>query len=109
MMATCTLGRLVVSRALPSFSVMEIMPVSAMAKFAPLMPMSARAVHLPQHLAGDHGQFLGVAGGRGAEFLLEERADFPARQVHRGEDTKWYGPPPANSTMYSPRSLSTTS
>ena len=34
-------GNAAVSRALPSFSVMEIIPVSAMAKFAPVMPTSA--------------------------------------------------------------------
>ena len=34
-------GSAAVSRAFPSFSVMETMPVSAMAKFAPVMPMSA--------------------------------------------------------------------
>ena len=35
------LGSAEVRRALPSFSVMETMPVSAMAKLAPVMPTSA--------------------------------------------------------------------
>ena len=35
------LGRAAVRRAFPSFSVIEIMPVSAIAKFAPVIPMSA--------------------------------------------------------------------
>ena len=34
-------GKAAVRRALPSFSVIETMPVSAMAKFAPVIPMSA--------------------------------------------------------------------
>ena len=34
-------GSVVLSRALPSFSVIEIWPVSATRKFAPVMPMSA--------------------------------------------------------------------
>ena len=34
-------GSAAVRRELPSFSVMEIIPVSAMAKFAPVMPTSA--------------------------------------------------------------------
>ena len=37
----CTLGSDVHSRALPSFSVIETMPVSATPKFAPLKPTSA--------------------------------------------------------------------
>ena len=56
-------GSAAVRRALPSFSVMEIMPVSAMAKFAPVKPMSAVNIFLPQHAARDHGQFLGTVRG----------------------------------------------
>ena len=39
--AMCTRGSAAVSRALPSFSVIEIWPVSATRKFAPVIPTSA--------------------------------------------------------------------
>ncbi|KAF5048416.1 hypothetical protein DSECCO2_450290 [anaerobic digester metagenome] len=40
-MATWTRGRVVVRRALPSLVMMPMLPVAAMAKLAPEMPMSA--------------------------------------------------------------------
>ena len=53
---TIVLGSAAVRRALPSFSVMEIMPVSAMAKFAPVKPMSAVRYFL-RSARRDHRQF----------------------------------------------------
>ena len=41
MMATCTLGRVVTRRALPSLVTVRMDPVSATAMLAPEMPMSA--------------------------------------------------------------------
>jgi hypothetical protein len=43
MIAMCVRGRLVVSRTLPSFSRIKIVPVSATPKLTPLMPTSAAA------------------------------------------------------------------
>ena len=39
--AICTFGKVVLSLALPSFSVMEILPVSAIKKLAPVIPADA--------------------------------------------------------------------
>ena len=60
------------SRALPSFSVMEIMPVSAMAKFAPVMPIVGGEIFFPEHAPGDHREFLRIVRRRVAEVALEQ-------------------------------------
>jgi len=66
-----TRGSAAVSRALPSFSVIEIWPVSATRKWVP---------------AGDHRQLLGAVGRWRPEVLAEEVADLVPADVHAGED-----------------------
>ena len=99
-----------VSRALPSFSVIEIIPVSATAKVRAADAHVGRDNKLFTQgacraiIVNSSGSFVGCA----AEFLFKQRADLPAGQVHRGEH-EMVRPAAASSTMYSPRSLSTTS
>ena len=43
------------------------------------------AIFSSHHIARNHGQLLRFIGGSGAEFLLEEIADLPPREMHGGE------------------------
>ena len=84
--ATWILGSEAVRRALPSFSVMEIMPVSAMAKLAPLMPMSAWQYFKRRAWRAIMVNSSGIVGGRGTKLVMEQIADLMTGQVHGGED-----------------------
>src|SRR4029077_11045092 len=78
--AMCVLGKAHVKRAFPSFSVMEIIPVSAMAKFAPLMPTSA-VRYLPRSTRRAM-----IMSSSGLSVGFEQIADFPAEEMHCGEN-----------------------
>ena len=80
------LGNAAVSRALPSFSVIEIMPVSAMAEVRAGDADVGLEIFLPHHAPGDHREVFGFVGRRVVEFFLEGLPDLAARQVHRGKD-----------------------
>ena len=83
---TMVLGRAEVSRELPSFSVMEIMPVSAMAKLAPVKPTSAWMYFWRITRRATMVRSSGIVRGRIAEFALEQLADFAPPQVHGGKN-----------------------
>ena len=79
------LGNAAVSRALPSFSVIEIMPVSAMAKFAPVMPTSAWRYFFRITRRATIVSSSGSSDGASLSFFWNRSLDLAARQVHRGE------------------------
>ena len=84
--ATWIFGKPAVSRALPSFSVIEIIPVSATMKFPPEMPISALAKCRRRKRRAIIVNSSGIVGHGGAEFPLKKRADLFALQVHAGKD-----------------------
>ena len=105
--ATWILGSEVVRRAFPSFSVIEIIPVSATAKFAPLIPISALQyfIRISRRAVIVSSSGLSVSQ---LQFFVKKMAYFIARQVHRRKHEvirslalSW--------TMNSPKSDSTTS
>jgi len=53
-----------VRRAVAFISVMELLPVSALAKFAPVMPIVRRETFFAQRLASNHCQLLRGRGKR---------------------------------------------
>ena len=64
-------------------------------------------IFAPQHAAGDDHEFLGAVGRLRAKFPFEQIADFPAEEMHCGEN-EMVGASCRSCTMYSPKSLSTT-
>ena len=57
-----------------------------MAKFAPLMPMSASQYFLPHDPPGDHRQIFRIIRRLGTQPVMEQIADLLPRQVHGRED-----------------------
>ena len=79
-------GSAAVRRALPSFSVMEIIPVSAMAKLAPVMPTSAWRYFSRSTRRATIVSSSGLSDGASFSLRLEHVLDLAAREVHGGED-----------------------
>ena len=90
MIATCTLGRDVHRRPLPSLVTSTSEPVSATAKFTPEIPMSAAQELAPQPLPGEGAQLVAVVGQRAAPAgSVNSRATSSRGLVHRrGDDVR---------------------
>ena len=106
-MTTCVLGRALTSLPLPSFVTSTIEPVSATAKFAPVIPTSAVS-----NTARSCRRAAAVS------FSSSGRSSLPSTAPRRAATSTavfsiagammWAGCSPASWRMYSPRSVSTT-
>ena len=108
MSATCTRGIVVTMRPLPSLVTRQIVPVLTTPKLAPVMPMSARRNSCAQPRARDRRQLARVVGVRN-----HRRSDITRPTSCRVRCTMGAmmcdGRSRRSWTMYSPRSVSTTS
>jgi hypothetical protein len=111
-MTTCTLGSVVTMRPLPSLVTSAAVPVSAIRKLAPEMPISARQEMLAQHRAGLPGHESGMSAevrvSTGPAVLAWRIGPRPRPMVLCTAGAMMCdGASPASWTMYSPRSVST--
>ena len=95
-------------RPLPSLVAMQTVPVSAMPKLQPLMPISALRNSLRRRARAALHMVFRVQRGLHVQLLLQDLADvFDAHVRGRGDDMAGRAPRPSW-MMYSPRSVSTT-
>src|SRR5437899_1988130 len=106
MSATWARGRLVVSRAFPSFSRMRIVPVSATAKLTPEIPRSASAKRRRNACRAAAASVVTSSEGAIPSFSANSAAIW-ALVLWMAGTTMCDGVSPASWTMYSPKSVST--
>ena len=105
---TCTGGTLVTSRALPSLVTVQIVPVSATPKLAPVMPMSAFKNFSLRRFRAKAARD-STSGGRSSSETPERISVIRSLFMCRIGPTMCEGVSPASCAIHSPRSVSTIS